>query len=439
MNYEETLSFLYNNTPVYEQKGAGAYKPGLQTSIALDEMTGNPHKSYKSIHVAGTNGKGSVCHTLAAVLQSAGFRVGLYTSPHLMDFRERIRVNGQMADKQFVVDFVSRYHKQFEPLHPSFFEITSTMAFSYFKEMEVDYAVIETGLGGRLDSTNIITPILSAITGIGLEHTGLLGNTIEAIASEKAGIIKEGIPVIIGEADTEAVAVIEKIAAERKSLTYTPAGVNPCLEARQDEGGRWILHTKEWGVLSVELEGWAQKNNSLTTLTALKALTDLGIKIPAEAVARGFGRTVELTGLMGRWQRLQELPLVIADTGHNVQAWELIRSQLLAASRRYNSLRIVAGFSSDKDIQGILRLIPEGAVCFYCAARTGRALPAGELAGMGRLAGRPGKTCLSVEQAVAEAVEQARPDDLVFIGGSNFVVAEALPLFSSTVHDNIKQ
>lgn len=284
MTYEETLHYLYTSIPVFQHSGASAYKPGLDTSKALDDHLGNPHKAYKTIHVAGTNGKGSVSHLLAAILRQAGYKVGLYTSPHLVDFRERIRVNGQMISKEYVTDFVERHRLFFEPLHPSFFELTSTLAFDYFRAEKVDIAVIETGLGGRLDSTNIITPILSVITNISLDHTQYLGDTVEKIAAEKAGIIKPGVPALIGEVDTQHVAKVFTDKARQVGTTvYLAQEAQLMEESYLMDTGEWYFNSTEYGQLFGQLGGVVQGKNAQTVLGALNLLDSAGIDIPQEA------------------------------------------------------------------------------------------------------------------------------------------------------------
>jgi dihydrofolate synthase/folylpolyglutamate synthase len=436
VTYEEVIRYLYASTPVFEQSGASAYKPGLGTSIALDNYLGNPHQSYKTIHVAGTNGKGSVCHLLAAILRQSGFKTGLYTSPHLVDFRERIRVNGEMIPEEYVIDFVERHKAFFEPLHPSFFELTTGMALAYFRDCGVDYAVIETGLGGRLDSTNIITPVLSIITNITRDHTQYLGNTLPEIAAEKAGIIKPSVPVLTGDtepADTGVFNLFQRTAEGKKAPFYSALSMQPIPEAEWIPDKEWVFHTADYGIIRGELHGIVQAGNARTVLAAIQILTEKGVDIPPEAVREGFARVVELTGLMGRWQQLCDYPKVICDTAHNTGAWKCLAAQLEAESLIYSPLHIVAGFSSDKDIEGIMTLMPEKAVYYFTQASTRRAFPAGELKAIALKHGLQGESYPAVAEAVEKAVRNAKTGkkDLVFIGGSNFVVAEAIPLFQS--------
>lgn len=431
MTYEETLHYLYTSIPVFQNAGPSAYKPGLGTSIALDNHLGNPHKAYKTIHIAGTNGKGSVSHLLAAILQQAGYKVGLYTSPHLIDFRERIRVNGQMIPQDYVVDFVERHRTIFEPLHPSFFELTSSMAFDYFRSEKVDYAIIEVGMGGRLDSTNIITPILSIITNISLDHTQFLGDTVEKIAYEKAGIIKKGVPVVIGEADDESVSKVLATAAKK-------CGSPVCLAQHEGflkescllESGEWQFNSSDFGQLSGELGGAAQFRNATTVLAAIYLLREAGADIHIQAVRTGFKHVVELTGLMGRWQVLQKKPKVVCDTGHNVGGWQYLNIQLEEEQKRHRDLYMVIGAVNDKDIDGMLELMPKKAFYFFTQASVQRAMTAEDVATKAMFHGLSGIVCDTVSEAIAKALRRAGENDMIFIGGSTFVVADALPLFS---------
>jgi dihydrofolate synthase/folylpolyglutamate synthase len=427
MTYEETLHYLYTSTPVFEHTGASAYKPGLGTSLALDNYLGKPHTYYNTIHVGGTNGKGSVCHLLAAILQSAGYKVGLYTSPHLVDYRERIRVNGEMISEEYVVDFVEKHRVFFEPLHPSFFELTSTMAFDYFRSQKVDFAIIEVGLGGRLDSTNIITPILSVITSISKDHTQLLGETLGEIAYEKAGIIKPGVPVVIGEMDDDIVVDVFIKKAEEMNAPLFCAGEE---EMMTGDAKEWYYDTADYGQLFGQLTGFSQIANTLTVLCVLRVLDELDIEISREAVRNGFEHVVELTGLQGRWQEVLPAPYTIVDTGHNPGAWKHLNLQLTMCTVSRRRLYMVIGLSGDKDIDGILQEMPIRAFYLFTQASTGRALPANVLAAHGKSAGLVGEAYDTVAGAVRHVMTMAGENDMVFIGGSNFVVAEALPLFN---------
>lgn len=430
MTYEETLHYLYTSIPVFQHSGASAYKPGLDTSIALDNRLGNPHRSYKTIHIAGTNGKGSVSHLLAAILQLSGYKVGLYTSPHLVDFRERIRVNGKMISQEYVIDFVEQYRSFFEPLQPSFFELTSTMAFDYFRHENVDFAIIETGMGGRLDSTNIITPILSIITNISLDHTQFLGDTLEKIAFEKAGIIKKGVPALIGEVDRLSVAQIFKdVATQKDTSIYFAQDEHVMGEVDLTDTGNWHYDSTEYGELSGQLGGLVQYRNATTVLGALKLLSAQGVKTPQDAVREGFGHVIEITGLAGRWQVLQTNPKVVCDTGHNVGGWQYIKFQLNDALKQHKQLFMIVGMVNDKDINGVLSLMPEKAFYFFTQASVARAMPATDFAAKASRHRLSGIVCNTVEEAVSKALARANKEDMIFIGGSTFIVADALPLF----------
>ena len=393
---------------MFQQVGAGAYKAGLENTWALDEHFGYPHRSYRTIHIAGTNGKGSCSHTLAAILQHAGYRVGLYTSPHLIDFRERIRVNGQPVPEEYVVRFVEEERGFFEPLHPSFFELTTAMAFRYFAEEKVDVAVIEVGLGGRLDCTNVIRPDLCIITNISLDHVQFLGDTLEKIAGEKAGIIKPGVPVVIGETTPETRPVFLKKAREEGAPIYFA-------EEEVQE-----LHP-DW---DYELKGAYQVKNRRTLLAALPLLRGAGYRIREEDVRAGFARVVELTGLMGRWQQLQEHPALVCDTGHNVGGIAYIAGQLRQQACR--QLHIVIGMVNDKDIRGVLALLPCEAVYYFTQASVKRALPAAELARLAAEAGLKGDCFPDVPSAVRAAQKKSLPEVFIFVGGSTFIVADLL-------------
>lgn len=400
MNYGETLEYLYAKTPMYQKKGDVAYKEGLDNILRLDGIFGHPHHAYKTIHIAGTNGKGSVSHTLAAILQSAGYKTGLYTSPHLKDFSERIRVNGKPVDKHFVSRFVEKAKPYIEEIKPSFFEITTIMAFEWFRRQKVDVAVIETGLGGRLDSTNIIRPVLSVITNVSMDHVKLLGNTIEKIAAEKAGIIKEGIPVVVGEADET---------------------TRPVYEAKSPN----IIFAEdfEYPDVDYELKGYCQAKNKRTIQAALEVLR-LEFDLNREAVENGFAHVVELTGLQGRWQKLGDNPAIIADTGHNEGAIKYISEQLIDYD--CDTLRIVFGMVNDKDVSTVLSLMPKHAVYYFTAAGIERALPAEDLKNIAQAYGLSGKSYATVKEAYTAAKKDASAQDLIFVGGSNFVVAEIL-------------
>ncbi|WP_315085780.1 folylpolyglutamate synthase/dihydrofolate synthase family protein [Bacteroides heparinolyticus] len=408
MDYQDTLTYLYNSTPMFQQVGGSAYKEGLENTLALDEHFGHPHRKFRTIHVAGTNGKGSCSHTIAAILQEAGYSVGLYTSPHLVDFRERIRVNGQPIPEEYVIRFVEEERCFFEPLHPSFFELTTAMAFRYFADAKIDVAVIEVGLGGRLDCTNIIHPDLCIITNISLDHTQFLGNTLPQIAREKAGIIKSGIPVVIGETTPETKAVFQKRAGEVNAPIYFA-----------EENGR-----EDYPGIEYELKGFYQKKNSRTILTALPLLKEAGYRLDEQSVRRGFAHVTELTGLMGRWQKLQDYPTLICDTGHNVGGITYIVEQL--KQQAFHNLHIIIGMVNDKDIQGVLALLPEDAIYYFTQASVKRALPANDLQKLAESAGLKGNCYPDVPSAVRAAQEKSLPEDFIFVGGSSFIVADLL-------------
>lgn len=423
MNYNDTINFLFCQLPAFERQGGAGYKPGLQTSRDLDDMVGNPHHSYKCIHVAGTNGKGSTSHLLASILQEQGYKVGLYTSPHIVDFRERIRVNGEKISEEAVVDFTDRFLKSGYQGHPSFFELTSTMAFEYFKMLHVDYAIIEVGLGGRLDSTNIITPILSIITNISIDHTQFLGSTPTQIASEKAGIIKEGVPVVIGEAVGEVRTTFENKAAEMNA-PITFASDSPTIQNAYCENGHCRIESLTYDTLINELGGEYQIKNSATVLTALQALKDGGIQINDDAVKAGFAHVIENTGLIGRWQTISTNPRIICDSGHNVGAFTQITHQL--RNETYHTLHMVMGFMADKDVDHVLAMLPKDASYYFTQAASPRAMTADELLQKAASHGLHGKSYPTVEEAKKAAITAATTTDLIYIGGSMYVLAEAL-------------
>lgn len=423
MDYQNTLTYLYESVPMFQQIGSGAYKEGLENTKILDEYFGHPHREYRTIHVGGTNGKGSCSHTLAAILQEAGYRVGLYTSPHLVDFRERIRINGEMMPEEYVINFVEKHRAFFEPLHPSFFELTTVMAFRYFADEKVDVAIIEVGLGGRLDCTNIIAPDLCIITNISFDHTQFLGNTLAKIAGEKAGIIKKEIPVIIGEATEETRPVfVEKATEMNAPIVF--AEDNTLVLNANSQSNMLIYETQEYPRLEGELGGCYQIKNTNTILHALKELKALGYRIEEQSVRNGFSHVNELTGLMGRWQKLSDAPLLICDTGHNIGGITYITQQI--KSIPYHHLHIVIGMVNDKDIRGVLSLLPQEASYYFTKASVKRALPEGELQSIANEFGLKGTTYPSVESAVRAAQEKSLPKDFIFVGGSSFIVADLL-------------
>lgn len=424
MNYEETLDYLYNSAPLFQQIGKDAYKEGLENTYLLDEHFNHPHRNFRTIHVAGTNGKGSCSHTLAAILQSAGYKTGLYTSPHLIDFRERIRINGTPVPKDFVVDFVARHRDFFEPLHPSFFELTTAMAFHYFAQEQVDVAIIEVGLGGRLDCTNIIHPKLCIITNISFDHVQFLGNTLEKIAGEKAGIIKEGIPVIIGETTPETKPVFMARAKEVNAPIIFSEEEQLLHDSCVNEKGKRIYQTADYKNLEGELGGLCQLKNTNTLLSAIRRLKQMGCQFTEQDVRKGFSQVCELTGLMGRWQKLEDSPALVCDTGHNVGGISYIVEQL--EHQKYQQLHIVMGMVNDKDINGVLAMLPKNAVYYFTKASVKRALPEEELQSLARPYGLQGKSYPDVQTAVAAAREAANKNDFIFVGGSSFIVADLL-------------
>lgn len=425
MNYQETVSYLFNATPVFEHVGASAYKPGLQTTMALDEHFGHPHTAYKTIHIAGTNGKGSCSHSIAAILQEAGYRVGLYTSPHLVDFRERIRVNGEMIPERRVIDFVEKEREFFEPLHPSFFELTTALALLYFKEQKVDVAVIEVGLGGRLDCTNIITPELSVITNISLDHTQFLGNTLALIAGEKAGIIKPHVPVVIGEDLPETRTVFQK-KADECGAPIVFAQDHPVVVSSESclNGGR-DYQTSTLGEIHGDLGGDCQEKNMNTVLAAARLLKER-FSISNEGMTRALANVCRLTGLHGRWETLCEKPHVVCDTGHNVGGWQYLAPQI--KRQPCKTLRIVFGMVDDKDINTVMCLLPKNAVYYWAQPASKRAFGADKVAELGKQHDLKGINCGSVADAYHKAMSDADTDDFVFVGGSSYVVADLLAL-----------
>ena len=411
-SYAEVIDYLYHAAPLFQNIGAGAYKEGLSNTLALDEHFGHPHRRFRSIHVAGTNGKGSVSSTMAAILQSAGLKVGLYTSPHLVDFRERIRVNGEMIPEQRVIDFVEQERAFFEPLSPSFFELTTALAFLYFAEQNVDVAVIEVGLGGRLDCTNIIQPDLSIITNISFDHQQFLGDTLPQIATEKAGIIKEGVPVVIGETNGHA--------DVRDVFVRTAYAKKAAIRFADEE---------RWPMVECELKGEYQRANMATVQCAVEMLREQSFYheiLKPKAIRRGLENVMELTGLQGRWQVVNETPLTICDVGHNAAGIEYVVRQLSAQPQQH--LRIVFGMVGDKDYRKAMSLMTalrDRADFYITQPSSERALPATVLAEEARQQGLNVRVCVStIKEAVEAAYADASPDDLIFIGGSCYLVAD---------------
>lgn len=424
MNYLETVNYLFNIAPVFEHIGASAYKEGLDNTYLLDEHFGHPHRKFKSIHIAGTNGKGSCSHTLAAILQNDGYKVGLYTSPHIMDFRERIKINGECISKEYVIEFVNQEKSLFEKIHPSFFEVTTALAFKYFAEQHVDYAIIEVGLGGRLDCTNIITPILSIITNISFDHTNFLGNTLEKIAKEKAGIIKQNIPVIIGETTNETKPVF-KTCAESMNAEIIYADENDeIISFTMNEDGGITYNTRSFGIIQGELGGLYQKKNTNTILHTVRFLYNQHIIKNTGSINNGFYNVCRLTGLIGRWQKIGSNPSVICDTGHNVGGWTYISRQLQL--QKYNKLHIVFGMVNDKDVDGVMCLLPKNAHYYFTKPQSKRAIPEKDIQRKAMTHGLAGDCYNDVPSAYTAAKKMATPDDMIFIGGSSYIVSDLL-------------
>lgn len=432
MNYTDTIAFLFNSLPVYQRDGKAAYKANLNNTHALDKFLNFPHKGFKSIHIAGTNGKGSVAHMMASVFQAAGYKTGLYTSPHLLDFRERIKVDGKTVEKDFVVDFVELIKPQISLLKPSFFEMTVAMAFQYFKEKEVDIAIIETGLGGRLDSTNIVTPLASVITNIGLDHTQFLGNTISEIANEKAGIMKPQVPTIIGETTEESKKVFIDVASKMNSELTFAHKQHQLLKQETSKGMNYVLVSKDKvkREYCTDLLGNYQGNNLITCLTALNVIKDLFEKVNELSIYKGLSNVSSTTGLRGRWEQLADNPKVICDTGHNAEGIKCIMEQLKSID--YQKLHIVWGMGDDKSADKILALLPRSATYYFTQANIPRAKDALLLSEEARIYHLEGTVLRKVEDAYKAALSNATKDDLVFVGGSTFVVADLLGLLKSS-------
>jgi len=431
MNYQEVLDYMYARLPMFHRIGPAAYKANLDNAIALCNLLGNPQNKFSSIHIAGTNGKGSVAHILASILLNTGLRIGLYTSPHLRDFRERIRVNGKKISKSYVNAFTNKYLNDFEMIKPSFFEMTVGLAFQYFKDQQVDIAVIETGLGGRLDSTNIITPVLSVITNVSFDHMQLLGNTLEKIATEKAGIIKPGIPVIIGETQEEIRNVFSRKAQKCKSAITFADEVFSAGNIRM-AGNRYrnlvmdVFCNGELFIrhLSSSLRGLYQVKNINTVMAACNVLNDSGFSISPENIRTGIRDVVRQTELSGRWQILSRKPLTICDTGHNEGGLKEVLKQIEITP--HDHLHFVFGVVNDKPVDKILKLLPRHAIYYFCKANIPRGLDEGKLALAARKSGLTGDSYTSVKSALNAAREKAAASDMIFIGGSTFIVAEVV-------------
>jgi dihydrofolate synthase/folylpolyglutamate synthase len=437
MDYTDTIQYLYTQLPMFTRDGASAYKADLHNTIELCKRLGNPQHQFKSVHVAGTNGKGSTSHMLAAILQTAGYKTGLYTSPHLKDFRERIRINGQMISEQTVIDFVAAHKNDFDEIAPSFFEMTVGLAFEVFAKEKVDIAIIEVGLGGRLDSTNIITPLLSVITNIGWDHMNLLGDTLQLIASEKAGIIKPGIPVIIGENQPDTAQVfIDKAAKEvtdilfasdiwkvEKSNTKSQDSKSDLLELNVIKNSPLTTHHSPL-TIHLDLTGSYQLKNVKTVLSAVEELRSQGFRISDDHIRTALSQVKTLTGLHGRWETLSQNPLTICDTGHNPDGIEEVMKNIAAVD--YQHLHFVIGMVNDKDITKVLSMLPKDATYYFCKPDIPRGLEAESLKLKAESFGLHGEAHASVKEALQSARHNAGEKDLVFVGGSTFVVAEVV-------------
>ena len=403
MNYSETIEYLFQRLPIYQRSGISAYKSDIGNIVKASTILGNPHLNFKSVHIAGTNGKGSTAHIISSVLQESGYKVGLYTSPHLKDFRERIRINGKTISQKTVVDFIEKYKTKFEEIDMSFFEMTVAMAFHHFSEEKVDIAIIECGLGGRLDSTNIIQPLVSIITNIGIDHTALLGNTIEEIAKEKAGIIKQETPIIIGRNQKECRTIFINKAREHNSEVYFCEGES---------------------AYQTDLKGNYQNENKRTAVFSLNELQKKGFEIKKEDIRKGLLKVTENTSLVGRWQILNESPLTICDTAHNEDGIKEIVKQLNTID--YNELHFVLGTVNDKSIEKVLSLLPKSAKYYFCQADIPRALDKNELRKLSEEKKLFGEVYPSVSDAYNQAKKNAKINDCIYIGGSTFVVAEII-------------
>ena len=421
MDYNETLDYMFNRLPMFQRIGGAAYKADLKNTIRLCEVLDHPENKFRSVHIAGTNGKGSTSHMLASVFQEAGLKTGLYTSPHYADFRERIRINGKMVSRSYVVKFIEDYRHRFEDIGLSFFEMTVGMAFRFFADEKVDVAVIETGLGGRLDSTNVITPLVSVITNIGMDHMRFLGNSLQEIAAEKAGIIKPGVPVVIGETQEEimdvftgrAEAMVSGINFADRHWNIEDAGPNGLNIFRDG-----IPYTR---ITPFPLSGSFQRKNLLTVMETLHQLRYVIPGLSPEVVSGGISHTVKNTGLKGRWQVLREKPLVICDSGHNREGIAEVVQNIRNTPHR--KLHMVVGMVNDKDAGTILSMLPRDATYYFCKPDIPRGLEAAELAEKAQAAGLKGKAYESVKAALQAAISRSGDNDLVFVGGSTFVVA----------------
>jgi dihydrofolate synthase/folylpolyglutamate synthase len=429
MTYQEVIEYMFSQLPMFYRIGKSAYKANLETSLYIDNYFGHPHQNYKTIHVAGTNGKGSVSHMLAAILQTAGYKTGLFTSPHLKDFRERIRVNGQIIPEEEVTDFIFQHKQVFDQVKPSFFEMTSALAFYYFAKVHVDVAIIEVGMGGRLDSTNIITPLLSVITNIGFDHTEFLGDTLGKIAAEKAGIIKNSIPVVIGEYHSDTWPVFQQFSERLNTPVLLAEKVYKVGYSSFTSDQKQVFNIHEgdqlvYENLKIDLLGFYQQKNICTVLTAIDQLRRIGFSVQNVALYHALNNVTGITGLQGRWWPIGYNPLIICDTGHNYDGIYWVTQQMRTIP--YKQLHIVIGFVKDKDVTSMLQLLPDNAKYYFTNAKIPRALDAHELRGKALEYGLLGDSYPSVRKALDAAKANAAKDDFIFVGGSTFVVAEVL-------------
>jgi len=434
MTYQETLDYLYTTLPMFSRIGDAAFKKTLTNTLLLCEALGNPQKKFKSIHIAGTNGKGSVSHMLAAVLQTSGYKTGLYTSPHLKDFRERIKVNGEMCDEDFVVAFIEKVNPLIEKIQPSFFEITVAMAFTYFAEKNVDIAVVEVGLGGRLDSTNVITPELCVITNIGWDHMNMLGDSLEKIAYEKAGIIKENIPVVVGETLPETKPVFEKISKEKNASIIFASDKRYVADWHYDHHQLNVTivekETDQHNNYRLDLPGIYQRKNLITVLEGIHCLVAKGFTISNEHLHKGLSQTKKITGLHGRWELIHQKPAVILDVAHNVDGIKQLAEQIEIST--YNDLHIIIGMVKDKEIEKILEQLPKYATYYFTKAQIPRALPANELHLKAARVELKGNIYNDVNTALTEALQHANEEDLIIVCGSVFLVGEVTELSTAS-------
>lgn len=426
LNYQETIDYLFHRLPMFSRLGAAAFKSDLTNTIKLCEAAGNPHLRFKSIHIAGTNGKGSTSHMLAAILQTAGYKTGLYTSPHLKDFRERIKVDGEMIEQSFVIEFTECMKPLIEEIEPSFFEITVAMAFAWFERQKIDVAVVEVGLGGRLDSTNIITPELSVITNIGYDHMNILGNTLEKIAGEKAGIIKKGIPVVIGETLPETKPVFEQKAKEMNAPVYFANEKRWIADWKQDKQELYVNvadnHTDERKNYKLDVSGLYQTKNLLTVLEAVHLLTEQKWQITEKNTENALMRVKKLTGLHGRWEVIHQHPLTVLDVGHNEDGIKQITEQLEHCN--FLKLHIIIGMVKDKDIAKVFSLLPKYATYYFTKAQIPRAFDENELAAKAKKFDLAGQAFATVNEALQQAVDHSDKEDMILVCGSVFIVGE---------------